>query len=61
MVDTSILINRIDSLAEELSDLEKQIRQADDREEILPLLDLLAKQSNTLKDIYNEFCWLELQ
>lgn len=59
MISSSFLIERIDGLSAELQDLESQLREIDQREEIIPLLNLMAKQSLTLKEIYNEFCRLE--
>ena len=52
-------INTIEFIAKLLDDLTTDIRRAEHPVEVNPLLDHLHEEARKLKEIYNEFCWLE--
>lgn len=53
------LINTIEFMARLIDKLARDIRKEKHPAEVNPLLDQLQKESRNLKEIYNEFCWLE--
>ena len=46
-------------MARLIDKLAQDIRREEHPVEVNPLLDQLQKESRNLKEIYNEFCWLE--
>ena len=54
-------VERIDILSEQLLVIAKELKNSDHEKEFDPLIGHLEKESRNLKEIYNEFCWLEMK
>ena len=55
------VIDQIEILAEQVLEIANNLKTSDPDPRIEPLIGHLKKESRTLKEIFNEFCWLEMQ
>ena len=55
------IVDQIEILAEQVLEIANKLKASDSDPRIELLIGHLTKESRTLKEIFNEFCWLEMQ